>query len=480
MVINMRNPDRTSPKPLYQQISDDIERSIIYGEYPPGSFLPSERKLAEQLGVNRSTVVRAYEELRAKGIVESITGSGTMVSKMTWGAAPSLAPNWRQFVEGGTFAPNLPFIRRVREVLYERKSIINFASGELSSDLFPNETIRELLKTVPFQAHLGYDDPYGYLPLRETLVSFLEKHLHIRTTESSILITSGSQQSLYLITQCLLSPGDAVAVEDPSYCYSLPMFQSAGLRLFRLPVTEDGIEPEDIRSLFRQHRIRMLFLNPNYQNPTGSILHPSKRQALLQIAAELGIPIVEDDPFSLTSFDHEPPPALKSMDIHGSVLYVGSLSKVAASGLRIGWLVAPQSVVKRLADSKQQIDFGLSVVPQWLANEFLRAGHFDEHIRSLRSALSRKQSVMLDALQQELSGLIRYHPVRGGLNLWCQILRDIDDYKLLEESIRRGVVFMPGTVYGSEPGHVRFSFARPFEEEIVPGIRKFAEALHSI
>ncbi|MDF2962616.1 MAG: PLP-dependent aminotransferase family protein, partial [Paenibacillus sp.] len=252
----MWKPDRSSKKPIYQQITDDMERRISYGEFPPGSSLPSERKLADQLGVNRSTVVQAYEELRASGLVESSKGSGTRVSKHKWGITPKQTPNWKQYVEGGTFLPNLPFIRRIREELRKGDSLIDFASGELSPDLFPNQIIRELLQKQPFQEQLGYEDPQGFSPLRESLVTFLERHLHIHTTDSSILITSGSQQSLYLITQCLLSPGDAVAIEDPSYCYSLPMFQSAGLRLFRLPVDEHGIDPGDIISLYRQHRIR--------------------------------------------------------------------------------------------------------------------------------------------------------------------------------------------------------------------------------
>lgn len=476
----MRKPDRTSKKPLYQQISDEMERSIIHGEYPPGSFLPSERKLAERLEVNRSTVVQAYEELRARGIVQSISGSGTMVSNHIWGIRPNLTPNWRQYVEGGTFAPNLPYIRRVREVLRQRESIIDFASGELSADLFPNVAIKQIMRDLPFEAYLGYDDPSGYLPLRETLVGFLEERLRIRATEASILITSGSQQSLYLIMQCLLAPGDAVAIEDPSYYYSLSMFQSAGLRIFRLPVRENGIEPEDIMTLYRQHRIRMIFLNPNYQNPTGTILHASKREPLLKIAAELGIPIVEDDPFSLTSFDHSPPDSLKSIDTHGSVLYVGSLSKVAASGLRIGWLVAPKAVVQRLADARQQMDFGLSIVPQWLANKFLGSELFDNHMHFLRDSLSLKQHLMIRSLQQELHDQIRFTPARGGLNIWCTIKDKLDDQKLLEEAIKRGVVFMPGTVFGSVPGHLRLSFARPSMDEIAPGISKLAQAFHAL
>ncbi|MEI7026781.1 aminotransferase-like domain-containing protein [Paenibacillus sp. y28] len=476
----MWKPDRTSKKPLYQQISEQMERRMLYGEFPPGSFLPSERRLADLIGVNRSTVVQAYAELRAKGIVESTTGSGTMVSKQAWGPADGLSPNWRNYVEGGTFAPNLPLIRRIREVLRVKAPVIDFASGELSPDLFPNAAVKQLLKQAPFEATLGYDDPQGYLPLRQSLVPFLEQRLNIRTTESSILITSGSQQSLYLITQCLLAPGDAVAIEDPSYAYSLPMFQSAGLRLFPLPVQEDGIQPEDIISLFRQHRIRMLFLNPNFQNPTGSILHPSRRAQLLRIAAELGIPLVEDDPFSLTSFYGELPQSLKSIDTHGSVLYVGSLSKIAASGFRIGWLIAPQSVVGRLADARQQMDFGLSVIPQWLANEFISSSLFDEHIGLLRQSLAAKQREMMACLRRELGDEVQFVPAHGGLNLWCKLHSAVDDFKLLEECIKRGVVFMPGTVFGSRPGHVRLSFARPGLNEIGHGIAQFARALRSL
>jgi GntR family transcriptional regulator of abcA and norABC len=474
----MWKPDRSAKKPLYQQIVDHLERSISYGELPPGTTLPSERKLAEQLNVNRSTIIQAYDQLRASGRIERTVGSGTRVSRTKWGISPKHTPNWRQYTEGGTFLPNLPLMRRIREVTSNQPTIINMASGELSSDLFPNDIVSTILQQQVFNEHLGYDDPQGYDRLRHSLVSSLERNNGIQTTDSSILITSGSQQSLYLITQCLLSPGDAVAIEDPSYCYSLPMFQSAGLRLFRLPLQQDGIDPDDVVRLYRQHRIRMLFLNPNYQNPTGTVLSGSKRIRLLEVAADLGIPIVEDDPFSLTAFHGSPPATLKSIDTHGIVLYIGSLSKIAASGLRIGWMIAPQSVISRLTDARQQMDFGLSIMSQWIAERLLTTDRFDRHLDRLRQSLLLKQQVMVDALTQTLQDRVSFTPPQGGLNLWCKINKDIDDGKLLEESIRRGVVYVPGSVYGSEPGFVRFSYAKPLTADIPPGIAAFAEALN--
>ncbi|SDJ85538.1 PLP-dependent aminotransferase family protein [Paenibacillus naphthalenovorans] len=474
----MWKPDRTSKKPLYQQIAEYMERRINYGEYPPGSVLPSERKLASQLQVNRSTIVQAYEELRASGLIESRVGFGTRVSGDKWGFTPKHAANWRLYEESGAFLPNIPFIRRIREEIRKNPDIIDFASGELSADLFPNQAFQKLWQEKPYLDHWGYDDPQGYLPLRETLASFLQTYHGIGSTSSSILITSGSQQSLFLITQCLLSAGDAVAIEDPSYCYSLPMFQSAGLRLLRLPVKDDGIQPDDLLSLYRRHRVRMIFLNPNYQNPTGTVLNPEHRMKLLDAAADLGIPIVEDDPFSLTSFDGNAPKPLKAYDTAGNVLYIGSLSKIAASGLRIGWMVAPQSVVHRLADARQQMDFGLSVIPQWIAAQFLGSKtDFEDHVASLRKALLRKRDLLASAMDEYLKGEVDYSLPQGGLNMWCSIHKKVDDFRLLEEGIKRGVIFVPGSVYGSKPGYVRFSFSRPDPESIHKGIRAFAEGL---
>lgn len=472
--------DRSSHQTLYHQIADEIERRISYGEFPPGSLLPSERKLAELLGVNRSTVILAYEELRSLGIIESRTGSGTRVSKSKWGATPKHTPNWHRYVEGGHFLPNLPFLRRIREALQQDRTLIDFASGELAPELSPNEQISSLMKENPFSEYLGYDHLQGFSPLREQLVSYLSHYRSIQTTESSILITSGSQQSLYLITQCLLAPGDAVAIEDPSYNYSLPMFQSAGLRLFRLPVDEKGIRPEDLRTLYQKHRIKMIFVNPNFQNPTGTFLDSERRIQLLQVASELGLPIVEDDPFSLTSYDGMPPKPLKASDQLGSVLYIGSFSKIAASGLRVGWMVAPHSVVERLADARQQMDFGLSVVPQQIAAQFLQSAHLEPHLERLRMHLLYKRDLLVEALQKELPDEVTFLIPQGGLHLWCKILPNVNDNKLFEEGIRRGMIYTPGSVYGSDSGYVRFTFARTKVDEIATGISKFAEALRSV
>ena len=204
--------------------------------------MPSERALANELQVNRSTVVAAYDELEANGLIERKKGSGTTISKDIWGMTQKRIPSWNRYIEAGSFLPNIPILQRIRKEMVEHK-LINLASGELSEDLFPVRFLREMMSERSFVGGLGYDHPQGNHYLRETIVNHVKQYRKIETNPSSILITSGAQQALYLVVQCLLKPGDAVAIEDPSYSYSLPIFQSAGVRTFHLPVDKDGINP---------------------------------------------------------------------------------------------------------------------------------------------------------------------------------------------------------------------------------------------
>jgi GntR family transcriptional regulator of abcA and norABC len=470
-------PDKQSDIPLYQQIADYIEKRIIYGEYPPGTILPSERALAKMLGVNRGTVIAAYDVLYSNGMVEKIKGSGTKVSKDLWGLTSTRIPNWDLYVERGSFLPNLPLYQHIRNEVHER-DLINFASGELAHDLMPYHVFQDILKKSEFHQSLGYEHPQGNLDLRESLVTHLKKYKNIECTSQSILITSGAQQALNLIIQCLLNAGDAIAYEDPSYAHSLPIFRSAGLKTFGLPMGEDGLNPDDIVALYRKHRIKMIFLNPIFQNPTGRVLSLEKRKKVLEIAEELGIPVVEDDPYSLISFsDKTNTSTLKSLDKSGIVLYISSLSKLVAPGLRIGWCVGPDNVIHRLADAKQQIDFGHSILPQWVASEFLKSESFETHLQQLRQKLLEKRNLLVSYLQEELSSHLTFQIPEGGIHLWCHLRKEINEYHLLEDSLRNGVAFVPGSLFGTKSGNIRLTFGRSETHLIQEGILRLKKAL---
>ncbi|MFB3166789.1 PLP-dependent aminotransferase family protein [Neobacillus sp. 179-C4.2 HS] len=472
-------PDRTAKKAIYKQLAEYIENGIANGTFPPDKPLPSERYLAKELNVNRSTVVSAYDELESNGLIQRNRGSGTTISKDIWGITKKRIPSWNRYIEAGSFLPNLPVTQRIRKEAVEQK-LINLASGELSEDLFPLDSLRQITASRSFIGSLGYDHPQGNLILRETITKHVKQYRRIESDPSSILITSGAQQALHLVVQCLLKPGDAVALEDPSYNYNLPIFKSAGIKPYFLSVDKDGINPEELLTLHKKHRIKMIFLNPSFQNPTGTLLPENRRKAILELSSEHGIPVVEDDPYSLTSFSGEEVTTLKSMDTHGNVLYISSLSKIVASGLRIGWIIGPKPVIERLSDAKQQIDFGHASFTQWIANDFLESESFHSHLNSLVKELKKRRDQIITSLTFYLKEQVEFSIPQGGIHLWCRIKKDFNEMQLLEESIKRGVIYVPGSTMGSKKGFVRFTFAREDEESIHEGIKRFAEALHSL
>lgn len=472
-------PDRKAKKAIYKQLAEYIEKGIADGTFPPDKPLPSERYLASTLNLNRSTVVNAYDELESMGLVERNRGSGTTISKDIWGLTKKRIPSWNRYIEAGSFLPSQPVTQKIRKEAVEHK-LINLASGELSEELFPKSYLSEITSTRSFIGSLGYDHPQGNEILRNTITKHVKKYRGIETKPTSILITSGAQQALHLVVQCLLKPGDAIAIEDPSYNYNLPIFKSVGIQVHYLPVDKDGINPEDLQSLYKKHRIKMIFLNPYFQNPTGSLLNKKKKEAILDISSKLGIPVVEDDPYSLTAFSGEKIATLKSMDRNGNVLYISSLSKIVASGLRIGWIIGPTSVIERLSDAKQQIDFGHSSYTQWIANDFLESENFHIHIKSLMKELEKRRDKIIKSLNSYLKDMVEFSIPQGGIHIWCKILKNYNETQLLEESIKRGVIYVPGSTLGSKDGFVRFTFAKEDEDSIDEGIKRFAEALNSI
>ena len=470
--------DRSIKKPMYRQLAEQIENGIISGDLSQDQPLPSERELAKKLQINRSTVVTTYDELEAIGLIVRIKGSGTYINTNIWGLTQKRVPNWGRYVEDGSFLPNLPFVQKLRNET-EQEGMINLSSGELAADLLPNVQFAEILRDQTFDKHLGYEHPLGDMVLRETICKHVNTYKNMVVEPNSILITSGAQQAIHLIVQCLLKPGDTVAIEDPSYAFSLPIFQSFGIRTLLLPVDQYGLNPDDIVALQRKHRIRMLFLNPDYQNPTGTKMSLERRKRILELSSKYGIPIIEDDPYNLTSFDGSIGPTLKSMDDNENVVYISSLSKVVASGLRIGWIIGPEKVIKRLSDGKQQIDFGHSVFPQWIANQFLDSPEFDKHVSNLRIQLRERRDALISALDSLTKNEVTYLVPQGGIHLWCKINPEINEYKLLEKSMKKGISFVPGRVMGSTNGYVRFTYGKGNVASIQEGISRFVYALRS-
>lgn len=463
---------------VYKQIVQHIEKSVLNGELAPGTPLPTERTLAAQLKVNRSTVSVAYDELRAKGLIRSLQGSGTRISEDAWGL-DFRSPDWVEYISQGIFQPTLPLVRHIWQE-NRRSTNINLARGEMSTELWPKSTLQTLLSHLPETIQLGYGDPRGEERLRSAVSKHLTSEHAIQVPANQILITAGSQQGLHLVTQSLLRPGDAVALEQPSYAYSLPLFASAGIRMFPIPVDEEGLVPDEVIGLYRRHKIRMVFITPTYQNPTGTVLNIARRHRIIEICKELRIPIVEDDAHGSLTLDGSPPPP-KSLaaltGVHQQVIYLGTLSKTFAPGLRVGWMTGPTSVIDQIAGVREQIDFGISGITQALAEQLLNSDIWRQTVKQLRSALTRRRDMMVNAITEYFGDTLIYTVPQGSYHIWAKLPNLIRDQNLVELAIRQGVVVVPGAVFGAKNGYVRLTYASSPEKEIKEGIRRLHHTL---
>lgn len=467
--------DRSSSTPLYQQLRDQIRRRILTGSLPAGSKLPPERTLANTLGVNRTTVVNAYRELAAEGLVEGRVGHGTVVLE-----PPAPPPrgktrpmHWATLNEGDD-----PVVADINAIA-RRSGSISFAYGEMSPDLYPQAALKRLFDRALAQPHppLGYGPAAGYLPLRETLAG------RMGVCPGEILVVSGSQLALYLISRVLLQPGDTVVVEVPSYINTLDLFTAAGVRVVPAPVDQDGLQVEGLGEVFLRFRPKLLFTLPNFQNPLGVTLSLERRRQILELAARHQVGIVEDDPYEDLRFEGEPIPSMKSMDAGGYVIHISSFSKTVSPALRLAWLAAPPAVVERIAAARGMLDFRAALLNQWVMNAFLQEGMLEEHLSHLLPVLRQRRDTLIDALQRYMPPDVTWHVPQGGYHLWCTLPRPLRARRLLSEAARDGVAFIPGDYYG--PGDearrgLRLNFTYPPEAETIEGVKRLAAAVRRL
>lgn len=465
--------DRSAKADFYRQVADSIEAAVVRGELVPGARLPSERDLAQQLGLSRTTVVNAYKELEARGLVRGYVGRGTFIAAGPNHDAGSFA--WRGKVSLSALRTVDPTLRWLASTAAD-PAIISFAAALPALDHFPIDAFAEATETLLRQGAartLSLCPTEGHPDLRGELAT------RFGVPVEQVLVLSGAQQGLDLITRCLLDPGDTVIMERPGYVGALQTFRAVGANIVGWDV--ERYDLDELEDMVVRYRPKLLYVNPTFQNPTGHTMPLGIRRELLALAMRYRLPIVEDEPYRDLWFDRPPPPALVNLDERQVVIHLGTFSKTLASGLRVGWITAAEEIIDQLALLKQRCDVSSASLEQQVVSHLLRAGHFDRHMQSLRVEHRRRHEAMQVALRKHLpAGALNWSPVRGGLYLWCRLGRGREGHELLLRAAATGVVFLTGEACyadGSGRHELRLCFSSQPPARIDEGVQRLAQLI---
>lgn len=482
--------ERSNGVPLYQQICHALREAILSGELADGVRLPTERALAHELGVNRTTVMNAYNQLASEGLIEGHVGRGTLVRRNSLHEEEQddqQVPSWLLGLAPGEDALLGPDARLLGELaaMGGSKEIISLAAGTPAPNLLPADLLRTIFNDsllIDRQNALGYCPVEGLQSLRRGIAARMRRR-GIAVDLSNILILSGSTQGIGLVGRFLLSPGDEVVVESPTYLGAIQSFRALGARVIGVPTDSEGMRVDLLESILTRRRPRLIYTLPTFQNPTGVVLSPERRRRLLLLSKRYQTPILEDDPYGEMYFEGAEPQPLKALDTHGQVLYLGTYSKILAPGLRVAWLVAPQPMIERLSLHKQIFDLNTNALGQWIVSEILQRNLLDTHLSMVRERYCRKRDLMLKAIRTYWPKDVRVTHPAGGFHIWCRLPAEMRARTLLREAAQEHVAFVTGEAFhvdGNGAQHIRLSFAFPEERHIEEAIRGIGRAMQRI
>ncbi len=369
----------------------------------------------------------------------------------------------------------------IREILkvIQRPEIISFAGGLPSPKTFPVERMRAAFDRVlstAGTAALQYGTTDGYLPLREFIADSLSKD-GTTINPDQIMMISGSQQGLDLLGKVLIDEGSKILLETPSYLGALQAFSVYRPNVVSLEMDEHGLIPSAV--VANADGARLLYCLPNYQNPTGLTLSTERRAELVEICARLRLPIVEDDPYGALCYRGQPLPTLLAMNPDG-VIYMGTFSKVLTPGIRLGYVVAPRPLLRKLEQAKQAADLHTAQLTQMAVYEVIKDGFLDQHIPTIRAFYSSQCDIMLDALSKYFPAGVTWTKPDGGMFIWVRLPKHVDSMALSTEALKHNVAFVPGVPFYAgtpETNTMRLSFVTVPPEQIYAGIEKLGKLI---
>ncbi len=472
-----------SPTPLFVRIARALEEDIRRGRLPPGAPLPGSRTLADSLGVHRNTVLAAYRELETQGWISTSAARATYVSptlpdvpaRSTAGAPRTAMP-----AQVGFSLPSAPLRREQPE---PRRGTLVLAGGIPDIRLLPASLLARAYRRA-LKLHgkhlLHYGDARGLHGLRAALAGMLSSLRGLAVGADDLIVTRGSQGAVDLVARTLVKPGDTVAVEAIGYRPAWHAFQLAGARLAPIPLDGEGLRVEALEALSQRTPVRAVYLTPHHQYPTTVTLSPARRLALLAWARTHRVALVEDDYDHEFHYEGRPILPLASADRDGLVLYVGTLSKVLAPALRLGFLAAPRPFLEHALGVREAVDRQGDTALEAAVAELLEEGEVRRHVRKMHGIYRGRRDVLVEAVQRELAGALTVSPPAGGMALWAHCAPDVDVGAWVRAGLEAGVAFTAGGDYsfdGRPVPAVRLGFACLKESELVEAVRRMARTL---
>ncbi len=481
--------NRESDTHVYIQIFEQIRRQILSGELLPGFHLPAERRLAQSIGVNRTTVLNAYRELKAEGLVASIVGNGTIVlsyldQDLNSTKGESQEPIWNQIFSEYSSKIDFYLVKELM-VLASRKDVISFAAGIASPETGPMQALEgienELVVKKNYKALL-HSPTEGFTSLREAVCSLMHKR-GVYCKYDEVMMLSGSQQGIDLIAKLILDPGDIVVMEEPSFFPAIQAFQAIGARVIGIPIDDKGMKIDVLEQLLQRYRPKMIYTIPTFQNPSGTEMEIGRRKRLVELAYKYRVLIVEDDAYGDLCYEGRSLPILKSMDNDGYIIYLNTFSKTMYAGLRLGWMVANKKVIKKFASAKQIMDLHSSSLSQWIVERFITSGGLELHIPKICREYKVKRDVMYDALLKYAPPDLIWNRPRGGYYIWCKLPSTVSASKLVLKAAEYKVAFVPGTPFfisGKGDDFIRLNFTFASLKDIDIGVERLCKAIKEL
>jgi DNA-binding transcriptional MocR family regulator len=516
-ILSPLSPPTENGQPLYAQLRDLISQSIQSGKLPVDAQLPTNREAARLLKIDRSTVSRAYAELARQGLIESHVGRGTFVRSTNHFANGESRQNLKADNNARQVLPDGNKInwsdkfsnvsRTTAELLAKQPSppedneLISFAGGSPGVDSIPYDQFQSVLNSLAADSWatqlFDYSPPEGDALLRGQVKRYLAGQ-NITVRDEELLILSGSQQGIDLVAACFVDPSDEVVVEQPTYFWALCNFRARQAKLLPIGLDEEGLVVEELENVLARHNPKLIYVMPDFQNPTGACLSTPRRQKLIELARAYHVPIFEDNFAGELHYEQNGLPPLRSLPYANEiVIHQGTFSKALCPGLRIGWLVAPPEVITCVRTAKRACDISTNSMAQIVLANYLKEGLYQEHLARVKSVYRRRKDRMLASLSKYMpQGIQRRNQAgqleelkvgwmnpKGGLFIWVRLPDGFSSRDLLKLAEREGVSFSPGDLFFPNNDRLEFfrlCFIHNDEATIEIGIERLGKAVRKL